>query len=256
MDLKRSKYRSLILAFLMPLCAASQPADAVETDIRFAEDSTEAFDPSYHFSREETKRETEKTLEPVLDSIYWKELTSGQNFSETEDSSNRARRKKGNPKRNSLHLSDSYKYLWLLPVLLILVLQIYRLVPSLRRRLNPSVKKEMDYRVMPEEEELRGMDTGKALSEALEAGDYQHAFRIGYLDILRELTERNLIRYRKDRTNRQYLSELRGQPLYEPFRELTAHFEGIWYGDRETGKAYYDSLQPLFEELRRILKAL
>ena len=69
------------------------------------------------------------------------------------------------------------------------------------------------------------------LAEAEAAGNYRLALRLGYLQLLKLLSDQNLIRWQPDKTNHAYLAELPGEHLRAPFRELTRQFEYVWYGE-------------------------
>ena len=91
-------------------------------------------------------------------------------------------------------------------------------------------------------EDIHGMDFNRLIDQAAAAGDYRRAIRLHYLKNLKQLTDSSLIDWRIDKTNDQYLTELRGTPVAEPFRQATVAFEYAWYGDVKLTK-------PLFERL-------
>lgn len=98
-------------------------------------------------------------------------------------------------------------------------------------------------------EDIHAMDFNRLIDEAVAAGDYRRAIRLHYLKNLKQLTDRNFIDWRIDKTNYEYLTELRDKPIAQPFREATVAFEYAWYGDVKLTK-------PLFERLRQRFKKL
>ncbi|MBC7449019.1 MAG: DUF4129 domain-containing protein [Hymenobacteraceae bacterium] len=74
-------------------------------------------------------------------------------------------------------------------------------------------------------------DLAARLAEAEVRGDYRLAVRLGYLTALRQLADRELIRWLPDKTNQQYLRELPAGPLRDAFAPLTRQFELAWYGE-------------------------
>ncbi|MBC7424998.1 MAG: hypothetical protein H7321_00570 [Bacteroidia bacterium] len=100
-----------------------------------------------------------------------------------------------------------------------------------------------------DEETLRNLDLNGLLKKALELNDYKSAYRIRYLMVIRLLSSKNLINYRKEKTNFEYLMQLTGKVEYETFRQLTVSFDGIWYGEKPIGKSDYERLSPLFDSL-------
>ncbi|MBX0290742.1 DUF4129 domain-containing protein [Hymenobacter sp. HSC-4F20] len=92
-------------------------------------------------------------------------------------------------------------------------------------------------------EQIYGVDFDSALAEAEAAGNYRLAVRLGYLLSLRHLTERGLIRWQPDKTNHEYLHELRGTPWFTEFQELTRQFEYVWYGETLLTAPAYPALR-------------
>jgi len=70
----------------------------------------------------------------------------------------------------------------------------------------------------------------RELQNALSANDYRLAVRLLYLQTLRNLSERNIIQYKQERTNNDYLMQLFQTNYYKDFFRLTRHFEYSWYG--------------------------
>lgn len=84
-----------------------------------------------------------------------------------------------------------------------------------------------------ETEDLHGLDLAPMLAEAEQRGSYRLAVRLGYLLVLRQLSDQGLIRWQPDKTNHDYLYELPSGPLPDAFRELTRQFEYVWYGEQD-----------------------
>jgi Domain of unknown function (DUF4129) len=74
-------------------------------------------------------------------------------------------------------------------------------------------------------------DLAARLAEAEAAGNYRLAVRLGYLTALRQLADRDLVRWLPDKTNIQYVRELPIGPLRDQFARLTRQFEVAWYGE-------------------------
>ena len=77
------------------------------------------------------------------------------------------------------------------------------------------------------------------IAEAEDAGNYRLATRLGYLEVLKHLTDRGLIQWQPDKTNHAYLAELAAGPLREAFRGATRQFEYVWYGELRLNAALY-----------------
>ena len=99
------------------------------------------------------------------------------------------------------------------------------------------------------EERLHETDLERALRLALEAKNYKAAIRIYYLAVIKECSSRKLIKWKKDKTNHQYLMELLSTPFSRDFAKLTLKYEQAWYGDQEIKLGHYENLRPAFDQL-------
>jgi hypothetical protein len=81
-------------------------------------------------------------------------------------------------------------------------------------------------------EDIQELDIDSMLRNALANGDSKLAVRLCYLLLLRNLQNAGLIKWEKDKTNRDYLNELYNSPAhYDEVRRLTRSYEEVWYGD-------------------------
>jgi len=89
----------------------------------------------------------------------------------------------------------------------------------------------LDYETLSED--IHDLDFPTQLREAEAAGNLRLATRLGYLALLKQLSDRALIDWQPDKTNQTYLRELASQrpALRPPFAELTRQFEYVWYGE-------------------------
>ncbi len=92
-------------------------------------------------------------------------------------------------------------------------------------------------------------DLERFLREALAQGNFALAIRLYYLQVIKELSAKNTIRWAREKTNRDYQRELRQHRLAEPFRLATLRYEEIWYGNQPLDAAAYARLEPEFKQL-------
>jgi hypothetical protein len=71
-----------------------------------------------------------------------------------------------------------------------------------------------------------------------------------YLRALKDLSNAGLIHYAHERTNHEYLDELRDTPYYRDFFRLTRHFEFTWYGKFELPAEAFSVVRQGFEQFR------
>jgi hypothetical protein len=94
------------------------------------------------------------------------------------------------------------------------------------------------------EQNLHKSDMEILIDNTLSEGNYMMVTRLYYLWAIKELSNKRLIKWKRDKTNRDYLRELRKTDLHKPFREVTRIFEEVWYGNRaELGKEPFQAIE-------------
>lgn len=92
-------------------------------------------------------------------------------------------------------------------------------------------------------------DLQKFLRNALEKKDFRLAIRIYYLMILQELNEREIIVWKKNKTNRDYILESSGRDYSHQFMHNTMIYEYIWYGEKQIAETQFAQVKPSFLNL-------
>lgn len=88
-------------------------------------------------------------------------------------------------------------------------------------------------------EDIFAINYQKEIDKAVTQGNYRLAVRMMFLRLLKDLSDKNVIRYKQDKTNLDYLMDLSSTAYYPSFFRLTRHFEYCWYGQFEvTGETY------------------
>jgi hypothetical protein len=99
------------------------------------------------------------------------------------------------------------------------------------------------------------MSAQAALQEAetlSRGGDYRTAVRYLYLSTLLLLDERNLLRYDRALTNREYLDRVRENPaLRARMAPIVDTFDRVWYGHMPIDAESFAAYQRQVEELRQ-----
>jgi hypothetical protein len=105
-------------------------------------------------------------------------------------------------------------------------------------------------------ENIADADLRALLARALESGAYRDVVRLRYLIVLQTLAARGAIEWARDKTNTQYVAEVRGgreADIAKPFAEATRVFDYVWYGGLEVDEARYASLVGRFDRLDEAL---
>lgn len=114
----------------------------------------------------------------------------------------------------------------------------------------------LDYETLSEN--IHELDFPTQLREAEAVGNLRLAVRLGYLALLKQLSDASLITWQPDKTNQTYLRELASQrpALRPPFAELTRQFEYVWYGELPLTPAQYAEVRAAQVALGRQLGAV
>jgi hypothetical protein len=116
-------------------------------------------------------------------------------------------------------------------------------------------KEEKTFSVDDFDDHIPESELDRFLREALQRNDFRLAIRIYYLMVIKELSQRKLISWRKEKTNFDYLMELREANQYKGFRDVTLIFERIWYGERAMDEHHFGEASIRFKNFLSSLKS-
>jgi len=105
------------------------------------------------------------------------------------------------------------------------------------------------------EQNLHKSDMEILIDKSLAEGNYMLSVRLHYLWAIKELSNKRLIKWKRDKTNRDYLREMRKTDLYQPFRDVTRIFERVWYGSQnQLNQSDYLSIQKKLKDFIKQVK--
>ncbi len=81
------------------------------------------------------------------------------------------------------------------------------------------------------QEDIHQMDFRQLTEDTKKAGDYKLAVRYYYLWLLKKLSTREIIDWHWDKTNSDYLYEIKNDMLKKDFEYLSYVYDYSWYGD-------------------------
>lgn len=105
----------------------------------------------------------------------------------------------------------------------------------------------------PDLDDIFGINYEKEIEKAISAGNQRLAVRLMFLRLLRNLTDKNIIQYKHDRTNFDYLMQLGNTKWYDPFRKVARHYEYVWYGKFAIDERQFDIIRNEFNNLDKQL---
>ncbi len=106
--------------------------------------------------------------------------------------------------------------------------------------------------VKAEEEEIATEDIfainyQKEIDKAARQANYRLAVRLMFLRLLKNMSEKNVINYKLDKTNFDYLLELHSTNYYKEFFRITRNYEYTWYGQFEINEDAYKIIRNDFD---------
>ncbi len=100
---------------------------------------------------------------------------------------------------------------------------------------------------------IQETDLERFLREALSNGNYSQAIRIYYLQIIKDLSQKGAIEWSREKTNRDYLREMRHHPQFQEFRANTRTYEEVWYGNGTLDQRLFERIEV---RMKRFLGAI
>ncbi len=184
------------------------------------------------------KKEEEEEEEENLDD-WWDSLSGYENW--------------------SIDLSDGTTLIILLLLLGSLGYLIYRMLGDVEmRKRTKGEDEEQDEINISEIEEEQLVAEGVSLTllqRAENAGQFDVAVRLLYIQLLKELQDGGLIKYRRDFSNRDYQNQLRRSTFLADFRDVTADYERYWYGKYPIERLSYRLVHRKFTTLNAAIQA-
>lgn len=112
------------------------------------------------------------------------------------------------------------------------------------RKFDPN--KTIDVQVVADN--IHDFDLENLLNQSIEKKDYATAIRLYYLLCIKSLSNNDLIQWKKNKTNRDYLNEITSPTLRRTFSSFTLLFERIWYGEMPVTESDFNQIQVPFRQ--------
>jgi hypothetical protein len=97
-------------------------------------------------------------------------------------------------------------------------------------------------------ENIHEMDFRQLIEETRTAGNYRLALRYYYLWVLKKLSVREIIDWHWDKTNTDYLYEIKDTTLRKDFEYLSYVYDHSWYGDFPVDEKSFTKAEKSFKK--------
>ena len=94
---------------------------------------------------------------------------------------------------------------------------------------------------------IHEIDFKDKLMNAEKNKDFRSAIRYQFLNVLKKLSDKKQIDWNTEKTNHDYLKELKTESSKTNFAELLYIFEYVWYGEFEINEEAYLQFKKKFE---------
>lgn len=105
-----------------------------------------------------------------------------------------------------------------------------------------------------EEDDIHETDLKALLKNAISSNDYRLATRYYYLSLLKLMSDKELIKYDKDKTNSEYLFELKDTSIRSRFSYLSYIYNYVWYGEFLIDKSKFDVIEGKYKSFIKTVK--
>jgi len=103
-------------------------------------------------------------------------------------------------------------------------------------------------------EDIFAINYQREIDKAASQGNYRLAVRLMFLRLLKNMSEKNIIRYQQDKTNLDYLMQLHGTSYYPNFFRITRNYEYSWYGKFDVSEEAYQLIRKDFDHFETGLR--
>ena len=184
-----------------------------------------------------------------FDHEHWKAVTKDMDFvpEKKKDKKERVEKEEEPSFFDSEEWSMFVKFLLIMSFVAIIALIIKKALDNKNKSIKKTVSASDEEIIEEIEENFHESDIEFYIKKAIKEGNYALATRLYYLNILKSLSAKNIIKWKKDKTNRAYLLEIKNVELKHDFRQLTTIFERVWYGEIRLKKEEFESISPVFE---------
>ena len=87
------------------------------------------------------------------------------------------------------------------------------------------------------------------IKKAKESNNYRVATRLYFVWIIKELSDKSYITWKRRKTNYHYHLEVEGKPFSEDFGISVKNYEFIWYGKYEISREEFTVVEKHFKRL-------
>ncbi|MEO6453775.1 MAG: DUF4129 domain-containing protein [Ginsengibacter sp.] len=89
------------------------------------------------------------------------------------------------------------------------------------------------------------------IEKAINVGNFRLAIRLQYLHALKILSDKGYIDWRINKTNTDYIAEIKHKSFNDVFTRLTFNFEYTWYGEKQVSSEEFTEVRHQFQQFNK-----
>lgn len=110
--------------------------------------------------------------------------------------------------------------------------------------------KKLNLNVEELHENIHEINFSESIAKFEHAGDYRSAVRYQFLFVLKKLSDKKLINWNPEKTNKDYVAELKAAHLKSEFSDLSYIFDYIWYGEFNIDEQSYQKFKNQYQAFK------
>lgn len=110
--------------------------------------------------------------------------------------------------------------------------------------------KKLDLNVEELHENIHEINFPESIAAFERAQDYRSAVRYQFLFILKKLSDKKLINWNPEKTNKDYAAELKAPHLKDEFSNLAYIFDYVWYGEFDIEDQSYQKFKNKYQAFK------
>jgi hypothetical protein len=144
-----------------------------------------------------------------------------------------------------------------LPYIAILVILFLIIKFFLKVKTNPFSNTAINKSIVSiseEEELIKHKDLPALIKKAIENKNYRLAVRYLYINALKLLEEGKIIIWEQQKTNEDYIKEIKSEFLKESFKEVTHLYDFVWYGNFDINEVEFFKVEENFKKTNQLIQ--
>lgn len=105
------------------------------------------------------------------------------------------------------------------------------------------------------EKNLHLVDFENLIAESINLGNRRLTIRYYYLWLLKKMTQNEIIAWDIEKTNSDYIYEIKNTELKDTFNYLSYLYNYIWYGEFDIDQSTFEKAKNSFENTLKTLKS-